>query len=116
MLRRFGSHVRNQWIGVIALFIALATGTAYAANTVFSGDIVDGQVKTVDLAGAAVTTAKLAGSAVTTDKVKDGTLAGRDVLDNSLRGADIDESTLSQDGDRLVQACREAPDPRNVPD
>ena len=30
----------------LALFVALATGGAYAANTVFSADIVDGEVKT----------------------------------------------------------------------
>jgi hypothetical protein len=82
----------------LALFVALATGGAYAANTVFSRDIVDGQVKSVDLADAAVTTQKLAGGAVTSDKVKDETLRGRDVLDNGLKGADIDESTLTNIG------------------
>ena len=82
----------------LGLFVALATGGAYAANTVFSTDIVDGQVKTVDLANAAVATDKLANGAVTSDKVKDDALQGRDVLDNSLKGADIDESTLSGAG------------------
>ena len=82
-------------VAYLALFVALATGTAYAANTVFSGDIVDGQVKTVDLANGAVVVAKLADGSVTTQKVQNGTLKGEDVLDNTLRGADIDESTLS---------------------
>ena len=74
---------------------ALTGGTAYAANTIFSDDIVDGQVKTADLAGGTVTVAKLADASVTGAKVKDATLSGPDVLDNSLKGADIDESTLS---------------------
>ena len=33
----------------LALTIALGTGSAYAANTVFSTDIVDGEVKTADI-------------------------------------------------------------------
>jgi hypothetical protein len=90
--------VRNQWMGALALFIVLAAGTAQAADTVFSTDIVDGQVKTVDLAAAAVTSDRIAAGAITTDKIKDGAIQGRDVLDNNLKGADIDESTLSNIG------------------
>ena len=49
MLRRFGSHVRNQWMGALALFLVLAGGTAYAVvGTVYSSDIVNGEVKLVD--------------------------------------------------------------------
>ena len=81
-------------VAYLGLFVALATGGAYAANTVFSGDIVDGQVKTVDLANAAVTTEKIAGGAVTTEKVKNDNLTGGDIAPNTLKGADIDESTL----------------------
>ena len=33
----------------LALLIALGTGSAYAANTVFSDDIVNGEVKTADI-------------------------------------------------------------------
>ena len=95
MLKRLGVQIRNQWAGFLSLFLVLAGGTAYAANTVFSGDIADGQVKTVDLANAAVTVDKIANGAVTSDKVKDDTLLGRDVAANTLKGADIDESTLA---------------------
>jgi hypothetical protein len=85
-------------MSTIAVFVAVSTGGAYAANTIFSTDIVDGEVKTPDLANGAVATNKLAGGAVTTDRVKDNNLGGRDVLDNSLKGADIDESTLTAIG------------------
>jgi hypothetical protein len=95
MIRPALAHLRAQWMGALALFLVVAGGTAYAANTVFSGDIVDGQVKTVDLGGGAVVTAKIADGAITSAKVLDATLQGRDVLDNSLKGADIDESTLA---------------------
>ena len=88
MAGTFLRHVRDQWMGALALFLVLASGTAYAANTVFSSDIVDGQVKTADLDG----------GAVTSEKVADESLRGRDILDNTLKGADIDESTLSSVG------------------
>ena len=39
-------------VSTVALVAALGTGTAYAANTVFSTDIVNGEVKAVDIATA----------------------------------------------------------------
>ena len=42
-------HLRSQWAGLLALLLVLAGGTAYAANSVFSQDIVNGQVRPVDL-------------------------------------------------------------------
>jgi hypothetical protein len=109
MLAKLSAHLTYaNVVATIALFVALSTGGAYAANTIFSSDIVDGEVKTPDIASAAVTAAKLrpgavgtdkiADGAVTSEKVKDNNLAGRDVLDNTLKGADIDESTLTNIG------------------
>ena len=87
-----------DYAALLALFIAVSTGGAYAANTVFSSDIVDGQVKTQDLANGAVDVTKLSDGSITGDKVKDGSIQGRDVLDNNLKGVDIDESTLTNIG------------------
>ncbi len=64
MLRTVLVRLRNQWLGALALLIALGTGTAYAANTVFSSDIVDGEVRSADL------------------------------QDNGVAGVDVDESSL----------------------
>ena len=44
---------------VIGCLAALTTGTAYAADTVFSTDIVDGEVKNADIGGNQVTSAKI---------------------------------------------------------
>lgn len=62
---------------------------AYAANTIFSTDIVDGEVKTADLANNAVTSAKikdgqvksvdLASGAITSSKITDGTIQKQDL-------------------------------------
>ncbi len=54
MLRTLGSHLRNQWIGSLALFLVLGGGTAYAvtqidSNSVRSQHIANGQVKPNDL-------------------------------------------------------------------
>jgi hypothetical protein len=52
MFRRLASHVRDQWMGALALFLVLTGGSAFAlagSNTVFSDDIVNGQVKGTDV-------------------------------------------------------------------
>lgn len=55
----------SKWLAIVAVafvagsFVASPELRAYAANTVFSTDIVDGQVMTVDLANNAITAAKI---------------------------------------------------------
>jgi hypothetical protein len=126
MPRRLRSRLTYANVmSTIAVFLALATGGAYAANTVFSTDIVDGEVKTADLGANAVIGTKitdgtvhsaeigdgqvrnkdLAGDAVGSDKIIDAAVGAVDlapnavftsnVADNTLTGADIAESTLS---------------------
>jgi hypothetical protein len=58
----------------LALVVAMSTGAAYAAGTIFSEDIVNGEVKKPDIDTGAVNSEKVA--------------------NDSLVGADIDESTL----------------------
>lgn len=67
MTRVFGSGRYANVVSTLALVLALG-GTAYAANTVRSKDIVDGQVKAADLGK----------NAVTTTKVRDGSLLAAD--------------------------------------
>jgi hypothetical protein len=70
-------------VAMIALFIALGPAAYAAANTVFSTDIVDGEVKNPDIAVNAVGSGK--------------------VIDNSLKGIDVLESSLTKvpNADRL---------------
>ncbi len=109
----------------LALTIALGTGTAYAANTVFSADIVNGEVKNPDLGADAVTSSKvltdtltsadlatnsvgalevtnnsvganeLAPNAVVGSKLAGNAVDSSKVGGNALTGADINESTLA---------------------
>ena len=55
----------------LALTIALGTGTAYAADTVFSTDIVDGEVFNADLANNASRSTKIYNNSVTTVDMRD---------------------------------------------
>jgi hypothetical protein len=117
---RIRALVRQQWVGLIALFFALTGGAAWAthpggANTINSADIIDDQVRTADIGNGEVREADVGQAAVTSDEVKndtiaagdvapnsltsakiaDGSLTGTDVANNSLKGDDVDESTLN---------------------
>lgn len=78
MLRIFrGSRYANV-TSTIALVVALGGTTAYAANTISSGDINNGQVKSADIVTGQVKNADLAGNAVTSSKVRNGVLLAKD--------------------------------------
>src|SRR4051794_13949257 len=79
----------------LALTIALGTGSAYAANTVFSTDIVDGEVKTPDIANAGVTNGKLAGNSIQGAKIADGTLTTVDFADAAVTDAKIGDGAVT---------------------
>jgi hypothetical protein len=94
--------VRSNALASVALFVALG-GSAYAADTVFSTDIVDGEVRSVDvrdndltgtdissLGGADVTNESLTGADVSGLNGADiSGLDGSDVNNESLNGADV---------------------------
>jgi len=51
MLRKIREHLTYANVmSTIACFAFLATGTAYAANTIGTNDIIDGEVKNADIA------------------------------------------------------------------
>jgi len=64
----------------VALVLALSGGVAYAANTIYSTDIVDGQVRRPDIGA----------SAVNSSKVGDNSLTGTDILESTLSGVNAD--------------------------
>ena len=73
----------------LALVIALSAGTAYAANTVRSSDIVDGQVKNADLGADAVSTGKIHDGAVTRHDIRANAVRGTKILDGSVGNPDL---------------------------
>jgi hypothetical protein len=87
------------------LFVTAPELLAYAANTVFSTDITDGEVKTVDLAGSAVTAAKIKdgevkAAEIATDAVGARQLAGVTKLafNQCTVPSDIGSISVSPDG------------------
>jgi hypothetical protein len=105
---------KHQWrrpshatvVAYLALFVALATGSAWAAATIGSNDIKNnailtrhiknGAVTTSKLATGAVRTAKLATGAVRTARLANGAVTGNKVGADTLTGTNIDESTLGE--------------------
>jgi hypothetical protein len=85
-------------VAYAALFVALG-GTAYAANTVGSSDIInesilsedikDLEVKSTDIANAAVNNSKLKNNAVGTAKVTDESLTSQDLGPDSVSTSEI---------------------------
>jgi hypothetical protein len=94
MLRKLRSRITYaNVVATMALFVAVGTGGAYAANTVFSTDIVDGEVKSVDIGDAEIKSADVKDQSLTTFDVS--TFLGADVVDGTLTGADVaDTSSL----------------------
>jgi hypothetical protein len=80
-------------MATLAFAIAVAGGTAYAADTVFSTDIVDGEVKSVDIGHNQVRSTD-----VRDDTLANGGLTGADIADQS--GVDTCVSTV-----RIGQLC-----------
>ena len=70
-------------MATLAVVLVVAGGTAYAANTVFSTDIVDGQVNSADVKDQSLTTFDVS------------TFLGADIVDGTITGDDVDESTLN---------------------
>lgn len=106
---RIRSHLRDNVVGYLALFVAMS-GTAAALpgqSSVDSGDIrngqvkaVDvgaGQVKTTDLGTSAVTEPKLADLAVTTDKLAGGAVSAPKLLENSVGSSKIIDGEVTSD-------------------
>jgi hypothetical protein len=115
------THLRAQWAGFLALFLVIAGGTAYAANTIGSSDIINGQVMSpdignnqvksidvrddgqpegglgsVDIANNSLTSEDVMNNTVAGEDVGDGSLSGLDILDNSLGGSDVYEPDLAE--------------------
>jgi hypothetical protein len=87
MFRRLLRHMKGNAVAYVALFVALGGTSAYAANTVFSTDIVDGQVKSVDIGDGEVKSADVKDQSLTTFDVS--TFLGADIVDGTITNADL---------------------------
>ena len=92
MIARLLAHLRQQWMGAIALLLVLTGGTAYAldgSNTGFTDDIVNGEVKEADVGQGAVATDELANNQVKASDIGDGEVKSAEVANGQVKTADI---------------------------
>jgi hypothetical protein len=91
MLRRARAAVQRlrprsayDVMAAIACFGVLAGGTAYAANTVGSADVIDESLLTQDIRNGEVKNSDLANNSVGSGRVIDGSLTGGDIAELTL--------------------------------
>ena len=103
MRSKFFVHLRRQWMGALALFLVLTGGTAYAADTVFSTDIVNGEVKTPDISdtngvrSADVRDDTLNGGGLTAVDLRPDSVGATEIAADAARGSEIAAGVVGAD-------------------
>src|SRR4051794_38446490 len=96
--KRIVSHLTYaNLMSTLAVILVIGGGTAYAANTVFSTDIVDGEVKNADLGTGSVSSAKVANNNLLSADIKDDTLAGGGLLAQDLAPDSVGSSEVADE-------------------
>ena len=90
-------------MSTIACCGVLAGGTAYAANTIGSADIIDESILSADIKNGEVKGTDIGIGQVQGSRITDGTLKTEDIADDRVTGADVSEATLAKvpDADKL---------------
>jgi hypothetical protein len=95
MLEKLRPRSVYDALAAIGCFAALATSSAYAANTIGSADIIDGEIKSADVKDESLTTFDVS------------TFLGADVVDGTLTSADLGSGSVGSDevaNDSLLQS------------
>jgi hypothetical protein len=111
MLGRLRPRSVYDVMAALAFFVALAGGTAYAANEWTGANVVDGSLTGADIKDGTVSGADVTNESLTTTDIKNfslgngdfltGSVDSRAVTDNSLTNADIKDFSLGN-GDFLT--------------
>jgi hypothetical protein len=95
-MRNLRGHITYaNVVATLALVLVVAGGTAYAANTIGSSDIIDESILSEDVKNGEVKTADVGNSQIHSVDIRNDTLTGGDIADDALTGADVSESTLA---------------------
>ena len=73
----------------LALFLVVATGSAYAVNTVGSADIIDDSILSQDIKNGGVAAVDIGLNSVTSSRIVNGTLLNADLAPGAVTGATI---------------------------
>jgi hypothetical protein len=113
LTRAIRGHLRSNIVGYVSLFVALTMGSAYAlndSNTVFSDDIVNGEVKGVDRLNNAIrsedirddnvtdgglTASDLAANAVSASEVRNDAVGNSELRNNAVGSSEVDDGDLT---------------------
>jgi hypothetical protein len=85
----------QKWLAIVAAaflagsFIASLELRAFAANTVFSTDIVDGQVKTADLAANSITAVKIKDAEVRAAEIASNAVGSNEIAPDAVGGSEL---------------------------
>ena len=83
--------------GTVLVLVA-TTGTAYAAATIGSADIIDDSIRSVDLKNETIKSVDILNGTVRSADVMDGNLTSADIADGTITSLDVlDGSLLSAD-------------------
>jgi hypothetical protein len=93
MSSRMRVVIRDQWAGLLALFIVLTGGTAYAVDTIGSEDVIDNSLHSRDLKN---------NQAVRSADVADDSLSGLDLAAGAVGLGELDPNAFAA-GDIAVQ-------------
>ncbi len=72
-----------------AVLLVATSGTAYAANTIGSGDIIDGSIKSVDVKDEGLTSVDYLNNNIKSEDLKDGDVRSVDIKDEDILTGDI---------------------------
>jgi hypothetical protein len=88
MLRSLRPRSVYDVLGAIGYFAALATGGAYAANTIGSSDVIDESLLSQDLKNGTVALSDLGSNSVGFDEIRPSNVFSSDIADGTITAAD----------------------------
>ncbi len=124
MRRRIVNYIREQHLALLALFLVVSGGTAYALdgeNTVFSDDIVDGQVMSVDIQNSGIRSIDvrddaMTGGGLTAADLRPGSVLTSEIGSNTINTGDVRDDTLAGGGLTAADLAANSVGPSEVAD
>jgi hypothetical protein len=94
-------RIREQWAGYLSLFLVVAGGTAYAADTIGSSDVINESLLSEDIKNGQVRSGDLATNQVLSAEVRDdnlsnGGLESVDIASDALQANDLGPDSVNQ--------------------
>jgi hypothetical protein len=82
-------------VSTLALVLVLGGGSAYAANTIGSRDIIDGSIKSADLKDGKIKSVDIGADQVTGALIEPGAVLGPDLGSNAVDGSKVLDGTIT---------------------